>query len=214
MPTEQHNTETLSRSARKKALMRRKLIEGARRVMGEKGVEATTIKDITEAADVGFGSFYSYFDSKEEIMREAAQEVLHGFSEALDAYTVTLDDPVDVMATAFGNFLLVARTDPVLCWFLVRAGDVDPELSRDNLRRMQRDLERGVAAGTFHIENMEATIALTAGAVFGYFRQRLLGVVDESADVHAIESLLRLIGTEGSAAKRAAENFARLAIGD
>ncbi len=214
MATEQHDTGTPTRSARKKIQMRCKLIEGARRVMGEKGVEATTIKDITEAADVGFGSFYSYFDSKDEIMQEAAKDVLHGFAEALDAYTATLDDPVDVLATAFGNFLLVARHDPVLCWFLVRVGDVDPQITRDNLRRFQRDLERGVAAGAFQIDNMEATITLAAGAVFSYLRQRLLGVVDQTADVHAIESLLRLIGTEGSAAKRAAESFARLAIRD
>lgn len=35
-------------------------------VMAAEGADAATINDITEAADVGFGSFYNHFASKEE----------------------------------------------------------------------------------------------------------------------------------------------------
>lgn len=48
---------------------RSKLLRAARSVMGRKGIEATAINDITEEAELSFGSFYNYFSSKEEVAR-------------------------------------------------------------------------------------------------------------------------------------------------
>jgi AcrR family transcriptional regulator len=43
----------------------RRLIDAARIVLAEQGVESTRIQEITARAGVGFGSFYNYFASKE-----------------------------------------------------------------------------------------------------------------------------------------------------
>jgi Bacterial regulatory proteins, tetR family len=64
-------TRPPSRSTRQKQKTRDRLIRAAMSVMAAKGADAATINDITEAADVGFGSFYNHFDSKEDILEAA-----------------------------------------------------------------------------------------------------------------------------------------------
>ncbi len=52
-------TEPPNRLTRHKQKTRARLIRAALSVMARKGADAATINDITEAADVGFGSFYN-----------------------------------------------------------------------------------------------------------------------------------------------------------
>jgi TetR/AcrR family transcriptional repressor of nem operon len=50
---------------------RERLIEGARRVLYEQGIQATTLADIAEAADVPVGNVYYYFKTKDELVEAA-----------------------------------------------------------------------------------------------------------------------------------------------
>lgn len=50
---------------------RERLVEGARRVLHEQGVEGTTLADIAEAADVPVGNVYYYFKTKDELVEAA-----------------------------------------------------------------------------------------------------------------------------------------------
>jgi TetR/AcrR family transcriptional repressor of nem operon len=50
---------------------RQRLVEGARRVLCEQGVQATTLADIAEAADVPVGNVYYYFKTKDELVEAA-----------------------------------------------------------------------------------------------------------------------------------------------
>jgi AcrR family transcriptional regulator len=52
------------------------LVEAARKVFSERAFADTRIADITARAGVANGTFYTYFDSKEEIFREVAAGVL------------------------------------------------------------------------------------------------------------------------------------------
>ncbi len=50
---------------------RQRLVEGARRVLHERGVQASTLADIAEAADVPVGNVYYYFKTKDELVEAA-----------------------------------------------------------------------------------------------------------------------------------------------
>jgi TetR/AcrR family transcriptional regulator, transcriptional repressor for nem operon len=50
---------------------RQRLVEGARGVLHEQGVQATTLADIAEAADVPVGNVYYYFKTKDELIEAA-----------------------------------------------------------------------------------------------------------------------------------------------
>lgn len=60
---------------------RRKLLEAGKRIIGEKGLANTSVEEITEAAGVSKGTFYTYFRQKEEIVFELSSET---FYEILD----------------------------------------------------------------------------------------------------------------------------------
>jgi AcrR family transcriptional regulator len=49
---------------------------GRRTLFARQGVENTRINEITEEADVGFGSFYNHFDSKEAIVEAVVEETV------------------------------------------------------------------------------------------------------------------------------------------
>ena len=61
-----------SRRERKKSETRQRLLEAAWRLFQEWGYEHTTVAQITEAADVGKGTFFNYFETKDEIVDQIA----------------------------------------------------------------------------------------------------------------------------------------------
>jgi AcrR family transcriptional regulator len=58
----------ISRRERRSADIRERLFRSALRLFAEKGFAETTVEDITEAADVGKGTFFNYFPSKDHIL--------------------------------------------------------------------------------------------------------------------------------------------------
>jgi len=58
----------LGRRERRKAETREKLFRTAMRLFAERGFFQTTTEDITAAADVGQGTFFNYFPSKQHIL--------------------------------------------------------------------------------------------------------------------------------------------------
>ncbi|MEU3010255.1 TetR/AcrR family transcriptional regulator [Nocardia asteroides] len=70
---------TPTRTDRRRVRTRNALLGAARKFLSE-GRSAVSIKEITDAADVGFGSFYNHFDSKEQLFDEAAQSALQVYA--------------------------------------------------------------------------------------------------------------------------------------
>jgi AcrR family transcriptional regulator len=50
---------------------RERLVEGARRLIHQQGVEKTTIADVAQAADVPVGNVYYYFKTKDDLVAAA-----------------------------------------------------------------------------------------------------------------------------------------------
>ncbi len=57
-----------SRRERKKASVRARIIAEAIRLFCRKGIAAVTVDQIAEAADIGKGTIYNYFETKEDIV--------------------------------------------------------------------------------------------------------------------------------------------------
>ena len=60
------------------------------------------VLEITQAADVGMGSFYNHFDSKEELFQAAVNEVLDELGAILDKLTGEGEDPAETFAEVSG----------------------------------------------------------------------------------------------------------------
>ena len=75
--------------SRKGALTRARLLDAAKEVFERDGYLEARVTDIAERAGVSHGSFYHYFESKEEVFREVANEVDARLTAPMD--TVILD---------------------------------------------------------------------------------------------------------------------------
>lgn len=65
----QHSTPSKTPKTRRGRQTREKLLAAAEIAFGERGFHDTAISDITQRAGVALGTFYVYFNSKEEIFR-------------------------------------------------------------------------------------------------------------------------------------------------
>ena len=76
-------TQEMTRRERKKDETSRRIFEAALALFREKGVDATTVDEITEKADVARGTFFNYFPRKEAVFAFMAEEHVAAVREAL-----------------------------------------------------------------------------------------------------------------------------------
>jgi AcrR family transcriptional regulator len=72
----------LGRRQRRAAETRLKLFRCALELIAEHGLPNVTVEDITEAADVGKGTFFNYFETKEHVLGVMAEIQLGNVKEA------------------------------------------------------------------------------------------------------------------------------------
>ncbi|MEJ2152130.1 MAG: TetR/AcrR family transcriptional regulator [Gemmatimonadota bacterium] len=74
--------------AKRKAERRRRFLDVATRLFGDHGYHNTTVPMIVEAADSSTGSFYFYFENKEDVfvavLKRAGEELAGRLNEAID----------------------------------------------------------------------------------------------------------------------------------
>lgn len=113
---------TTGRVQKRKIQTRARMLQAAHRLMSENGVDETTIKEITSDADIGFGTFYSYFESKDEIAARVLDCVIHnlGLRNRLANEQAGIGDPVVVIANSLRLTAQEMMTNPVWHWWLAR----------------------------------------------------------------------------------------------
>ncbi|WUI29162.1 TetR/AcrR family transcriptional regulator [Mycobacterium sp. NBC_00419] len=160
------------------------------------------VLEITQAADVGMGSFYNHFDSKEQLFEAAIVDVLDRHGAVLDALTADIEDPAAVFACSFrltGRFF---RERPQESRILLANWGALLSSDRGLAPRAMRDIKAAVAAGRFDVEDPELTLSVAAGALLG-LGYLLEAQPDRDAGATAdsvTESVLRLFGMSADAA--------------
>ena len=161
------------RGARRKRETRARLLEAALRLMAEKGMEGVAINEITEAADVGFGSFYNHFESKEAIYDAVMDQVFESFGDAIDRLVKDVRDPAEVIAVSVRHTLLRARREPVWGRFLVREGFSPQVLTRGLGQRLFRDIMLGLTAKRFVSDDPMMAFIAVGGTVLATISAQL-----------------------------------------
>ena len=74
-----------TRGERKKRRNRQALVAAAYAVMAKKGIDAATMAEIADLADVGAGTMYNYFDSKDELAVAVLELVMDRLAQRIEA---------------------------------------------------------------------------------------------------------------------------------
>jgi AcrR family transcriptional regulator len=182
------------RHSRRREQTRAKLVDAARSLFARQGADNTRINEITDGADVGFGSFYNHFESKEAIVEAVLSDTIAAQGAAIDAITAQLEDPAEIIAAAHRYFVRRARTDPDWAWLLIRM-DVSHNIVLAALGPFaERDLRRGIKAGRLQVADERTALVASGGALLAVMRSVLDRRVPKNADVHHAEGVLRLLG--------------------
>ncbi len=89
-----------SRIERKKSAIRERIISEGIRLFARDGIERVTVEQIAEAADVGKGTIYNYFDTKESIIVAFMVQVEAKVQESTAQLIRSRKSPVAIL-TAF-----------------------------------------------------------------------------------------------------------------
>jgi AcrR family transcriptional regulator len=168
---------TVGRLERRKAQTRAALIAAARALMVERDPAEVSIQEITEAADVGFGSFYNHFPSKRELFDLAVASVAAEHRAMIERATAGLTDPAEVLAVAVRITARFPRTHPTLAKVIDRVGVAYPGAYPISELRHARDV------GRLCFDDDEVAFACVGGSVLSVLHGGL--TADENADENA-----------------------------
>src|SRR6476659_527496 len=111
-----------SRLDRRKARTRQALIDAAVRLIAEGRGDRASIAEITEEADIGFGSFYNHFESKDQLFQTAAEEVLERWGQMIDRAGAGITDLAELFAVGTRISGRLGWTHPDIAGFLTGTG--------------------------------------------------------------------------------------------
>jgi AcrR family transcriptional regulator len=165
------------RRARRGAVIREALFRAALDLFAEKGFAETTVEDITEAADVGKGTFFNYFPSKEHLLVAFSDMQIGKLQAAVDVVLQSNEPMPSFLRSLSLNMTSEPARNPSIIRALLQANLSSPsvrEIMRRNHERGHALLTKLVQAGQ---DRGEIRNDLPAGEIAHVFRQTVLGTL-------------------------------------
>ena len=165
------------RRQRRSAEIRERLFRAALALFAKKGFAETTVEDITEAADVGKGTFFNYFPSKDHIL-VAFGEMQLGKLEAAVAEVRRTNEPIPQFLRSLGvRMTQEPARNPEIMRALLQAF-----LSTTPVREAMLDLQKrvqGLHTELIRLGQKQGEIRedLPAEEIAYVFRQTIFGTV-------------------------------------
>ena len=110
----------------------RKILDAARDEFGERGFSDSSIVAITQRAGVALGTFYTYFDSKEEVFRALVKDMSAQVRDHVAPAFKDATDAIDGERRALESFLIFARKHRDVYRIIDEAEFVEPDAYREH----------------------------------------------------------------------------------
>lgn len=137
--------------SRKRKAIEAEILQVAADVFSEKGYRATTLDDIVAAAGFSRATFYSYFPSKEELLRRMYQQVTSSTQAAIERIAAEgLPVPEKLRRIIRYQISYLAEHQPLMRVFFSELLNLPPEMVRSVTqanRAYSRVIERVAAEG-------------------------------------------------------------------
>ena len=165
------------RRARRSAEIRERIFTAALDMFAKKGFAETTVEDITNAADIGKGTFFNYFPSKDHILLAFGEMQIGKLREAVDEAKRSTQ-PVPEFLQGLGRLM---TREPMRHPAIIRAL-LQAFLSSEPVRESMVDMQKRVLA--IHCEMIalgqqrgEIRSDLTPLDIAMVFRQAIFGTL-------------------------------------
>jgi AcrR family transcriptional regulator len=182
---------------------RAKLIAAAEEVMARRGVEGATIQEITEAADLGTGTFYNHFSSKEELAKAVFAIRAEELAKTLDRISETVSDPARRVAYVQRIYISKSLSDPIWGWFLIHAELALHQMQETFTARARKDLLDGIEQRRFTCaSSLDTAVNITLGSLLATTKSILENRASPNAAYDQPELMLRMYGVPAEEAAR------------
>jgi AcrR family transcriptional regulator len=176
-PTSSQLSRSTDRRQRRSAELRERLFRAALELFARKGFAETTVEDITESADVGKGTFFNYFPSKDHILLAFGEMQRSKLEAAIETAHKT-GEPMQEFLRSLGARMTQEPTrNPAIVRALLQA-----YLSTTPVREAMMDLQKRMHALLSQMIRLgqdrgEIRNDLPAGEIAHVFRQTVFGTL-------------------------------------
>lgn len=172
------------RRARERQARREQILSAATRCFLRRGLQATTVDEIAQAAELGKGTLYHYFHSKEEIYVSIMERYLDHFYQEREAVFTSGKSPHESLAQVWEVMLRQALEHPEFSELSGgtshgQRAPLSEELKsrirqklKQNSRLLARGFEEGQKAGLFIVEDPEELARVFMALFHGLLRTR------------------------------------------
>ncbi len=176
-------------------------------MFARKEASSVTIDDIIAEAAVARGTFYNYFQTREDVLKAVAASLSDDMNQNIWAQSIGIDDPAERMAIAIRQFLHQSIRDSTWGWVIVRIGLVAAPLSETIERGVLTDLEAGIRLKRFQVDNQQAAIDLILGTGLMAMRTIVSGHAKLDYPEHIAKLILKTLGVADADAHSIAFKF-------
>ena len=152
------NNGKLNRMQKRSLRTREKLLKATSKLVLKKGVEKTTMDDISESADLGRRTLYYHFESKEECILEAVAATYQKHADLMDQQQFDSDDFAVKVATASITVLNAIVSEKITKRVVDYPNLLAQALDRSILKYAISDIREGVASERFKLVHKEEVL--------------------------------------------------------
>src|SRR5689334_11119866 len=129
------------RRVRRSAEIRERLFRSALLLFAQKGFAETTVEDITEAADLGKGTFFNYFPSKDHILMAFAEMQIRKLEVFVHDVRGTRDPMPQILRALMSRMTEEPIRNPEIVRALIQANLTSAAVRREMARLHDRNRE-------------------------------------------------------------------------
>jgi AcrR family transcriptional regulator len=161
----------LNRYQRRKEKTRQELLAAAKKVLAEKGYHNTKIADIAATADIGVGTFYLYYPTKDALFLELVEETARSLKEEIDQARAQVEGLVEKVRAGQHAFFRFAQDNRELFKIIFGHGNTFNELLRQVYAMFVADAANNVTEGIRQAVFRPLRPAVVANALVGMSAQ-------------------------------------------
>lgn len=180
-------------NSEKRQVTRRALLDAARDLVFEKGHDRVSVQEITSRARVATGTYYNYFQSKQDIFIAVAEDLRQQLADDLESTRASIKDPAMLVTMTMRYYFQQAMDNQDWREFTRCTGLTDMQLQQPAAQATE-DINRGVNGGRFRVDDIHFTQALIAGMVTHVNQSIERGQAGRNSIDYAIRSILQMLG--------------------
>lgn len=206
-------TETIGAREAQSLRTRQAILTSGANLLAERPIDAISISDIVEAANVAKGSFYNHFPDKETMATAIAMSIRAELQTRVESANTNVTDPAYRVVRGMCTFIHFALTNPSHARIMLRGHEWATSGNDYVNQGIHANIAAGIAAGNFLKRAEDAGVVQMIGATW----VTMMRVIEEKLDLEATQKLATAVvslilcgfGVEERAALRIAGDSAR-----